>query len=582
MNASLCRRALVACTTLILACGDDASPKPEPDAAAEAGATDSGDHDRDASTIADSGSSAADGGDTDREDAATDAGMTKPQDASIGTTIPPDAGSVPAEWTCASALWGDAICDCGCGVRDYDCKQQSCTSLECVESGCDACYTAAHAYKACVPDPPADAWKCTTAEQLDDVCDCGCGAPDAACRGSGCSEPGCARSICGRRHDASGAILQDALPPTNGWRCTIQSWGGGDGCDCGCGAADPDCNPGYAQCSTPLCNAAECTICHDATGRVVPCDDAIQNWTCAPRHYGSGDGCDCGCGAADPDCGEQGCSALGCRDPACQRCTEVSYGPDQSVGCTPATGWTCNKEHYGTGDGCDCGCGIHDPDCGDITHGCTPSNCQQLDCEYCHAPGAFDPREDDDYIVCAPGWTCGDMTTPAWTGTECDCGCGKPDPDCRKADRLGCTGSGCKTEACEYCNASGSPRAQCSAAAWKSSGTCDFTLYGLDGLCDCGCGARDPDCGPELGCATPLCAAEGCDVCHGSGDNLNACLNWTCPKSAYADGARCDCGCGAPDPDCSLLGCSEPGCSDPACSPDGCHDPFGRTVACPE
>jgi hypothetical protein len=499
------------------------------------------------------------------------------KDASIGTTIPPDAGSVPAEWKCGSALWGDAICDCGCGVRDYDCKQQSCTSVECVESGCDACYTANYAYKACV----ADAWTCAPEEQIDDVCDCGCGGADPACHGSGCNEPGCSRSVCGRRHDKTGAVLQQDLPPTNGWRCAIQSWGGGDGCDCGCGAPDPDCDPGYAQCTTPLCNAAECTICHDVTGRAVPCDDAIKNWTCAPRHYGSGDGCDCGCGVADPDCAESGCTALGCRDAACTRCTETSYGPDQSVGCTPATGWTCNKEHYGTGDGCDCGCGIHDPDCGDTSHGCTQSNCQQLDCEYCHAPGAFDPREDDDYIVCAPGWTCGDITAPAWTGSECDCGCGKPDPDCRKADRLGCTGSGCKSEACEYCNATDSPRAQCSGLTWKTTGTCDFTIYGLDGLCDCGCGAPDPDCGADLGCATPLCAAEGCDVCHGSGDNLNACLSWTCAKSAYADGARCDCGCGAPDPDCSLLGCAEPGCSDPACSPDGCHDPFGRTVPCP-
>jgi hypothetical protein len=563
-------------TLVFVACGDDASKPAPADAAAESGAADAGSIREDASVATDSGPAADSGGSA--SDAAMDAAKMQPIDAS-GSTIPPDAGSVPAEWTCASALWGDTICDCGCGVRDYDCKQQSCTSLECVEVGCDACYTATHAYKECSPEQ-SDAWKCSAEQQIDDICDCGCGAADPACHGSGCSEPGCSRAACGQRHDATGANLDDALPPSNGWRCPIQSWGGGDGCDCGCGAPDPDCE-GYADCMTPLCNAAECVICHDASGRVVPCDNAIKNWTCDPQRYGSKDGCDCGCGVMDPDCAPQGCKDLGCRDAACQRCTIAIYGSDQLVGCTPASGWTCSAEHYATGDGCDCGCGIHDPDCGDITHGCATTDCQQVDCDYCHSPGAFDAREDDDYIICAPGWKCGTMTAPAWTDGACDCGCGKPDPACRKADRLGCTDSGCKTEACEYCNSNGDPRAQCTAQKWAGTGTCEISIYGLDGRCDCGCGAPDPDCGANLGCAAPFCTAEGCEVCHGSGDNLNACLTWTCPKSAYADGARCDCGCGAPDPDCSLLGCTEPGCSDPSCSPDGCHDPFGRTVTCP-
>ena len=56
--------------------------------------------------------------------------------------------------------------------------------------------------------------------------------------------------------------------------------------------------------------------------------------------------------------------------------------------------------------------------------------------------------------------------------------------------------------------------------------------------------------------------------------------------AAYDDGSVCDCGCGAFDPDCPTgEGCKEPGCSNrdsgglETC--DVCHDPDGRTVACP-
>ncbi len=562
---------------LIMACGDDAG---KPSERADAGG-DGGRDERDASDDASASprDAAADSGRS-SDDAGLDAGQVL--DGANGSTTPPSAGEVPSEWSCGSAFWGDAICDCGCGVRDFDCTRASCSELECVEVGCDACYTVSHAYKACEPAPLPDAWACSTMEQLDDVCDCGCGAIDEACRGSGCREPGCSRDACGRRHDAAGNVLTDARPPSNGWRCANETWGAGDGCDCGCGAPDPDCQPGLG-CSGAQCNASECQICHDDTGRVVPCNDALVAWTCDPQRFGSGDGCDCGCGVADPDCAEAGCTTYGCRENSCQRCTDAAYGNDALVGCAPA-GWTCNLRHYGTGDGCDCGCGIADPDCG-AAIGCSDKSCQHASCDYCHGNVGVGAREDDDYVLCDPpgddpGWTCGSTTDPAWADDSCDCGCGKPDPACRKANRLGCSESACKTEACEYCNASGEARSACS-IRWLDGPTCDIRYYGLDGRCDCGCGARDPDCAPDRGCALPFCAAEGCDVCHGSGENLIACATWTCPAEAYADGARCDCGCGAPDPDCSMLGCVEPGCSDPACSPDGCHDPFGRTVACP-
>ncbi|HKP59925.1 MAG TPA: hypothetical protein VJV78_24540 [Polyangiales bacterium] len=562
-----------------MACGDDAPPT---DAGTGAGGRDADVADSGSIKHPAAGSGGRSGGGGAGSGGAGTGGVGGMSGGRAGRTAPEPDQTIPLPpdaWKCADKLWGDTICDCGCGVRDFDCKQANCTTLECVASGCEACYTADSAYKQCLPDGDPSLWKCSMAEQLDDVCDCGCGLIDPACHGSGCVEPGCNRNACGRRHDRDGAVLSDALPPVNGWRCPIRSWGGGDGCDCGCGAKDPDCDPGFAQCTGPNCNAGECQICHDRTGRTVPCSDALKDWTCDPLAFGSGDGCDCGCGVADPDCEETGCTSHGCRDAACKRCTDSDYSKDQLLGCTPDSGWTCHDAHYGTGDGCDCGCGVHDPDCGEADQGCTGPNCQNDRCDYCHS-GSGDPHADNNYILCSPGWTCGSATDPAWSGDECDCGCGKPDPDCRKAERLGCTDSGCKTQACEYCNGSGQARATCQGLSWRDTPTCDIAIYGRDGLCDCGCGAIDPDCG-DKGCAAPSCAAEGCEVCHGSGDNLTACLTWHCAKEAYADGARCDCGCGAPDPDCSLLGCIEPGCGDPACSDDGCHDPFGRVVACP-
>jgi hypothetical protein len=43
-------------------------------------------------------------------------------------------------------------------------------------------------------------------------------------------------------------------------------------------------------------------------------------WTCDVDSYGTDDGCDCGCGALDPDCAGQGCKEPGCMTEACEAC----------------------------------------------------------------------------------------------------------------------------------------------------------------------------------------------------------------------------------------------------------------------
>jgi hypothetical protein len=135
---------------------------------------------------------------------------------------------------------------------------------------------------------------------------------------------------------------------------------------------------------------------------------------------------------------------------------------------------------------------------------------------------------------------------------------------------------------CEFCNESGSPRTACSQDWENDNGpdgsACDTEFYALDGLCDCGCGVRDPDCPKDEGCTDKGCHAAGCEVCH-AGTQTVPCLTWRCDAELNGSGDECDCGCGAPDPDCGSGGCVEPGCGEAAC--ETCHDPDGREVACP-
>lgn len=48
--------------------------------------------------------------------------------------------------------------------------------------------------------------------------------------------------------------------------------------------------------------------------------DLPASWVCNPYYYGVGDGCDCGCGAIDPDCGDGGCAEDGCFEETCEYC----------------------------------------------------------------------------------------------------------------------------------------------------------------------------------------------------------------------------------------------------------------------
>ena len=201
-----------------------------------------------------------------------------------------------------------------------------------------------------------------------------------------------------------------------------------------------------------------------------------------------------------------------------------------------------------------------------------------------------------------------DTVGPGDDGTgpddEVDVG-GKPDtgcvPDCgtRTCGPDGCGGS------CGAC----------------SEGVC------LDGTC-CVAACQGKTCGPDgcggaCGtCAEGVCLAGTCCVADcwgrecgpdGCGGSCGACANgkdcegglcggglgdWYCPEYSYADGYRCDCECGAYDPDCDdpfapVSGCYGsgsacdatghcgpclPSCGSNECGPDGCGGSCGACV----
>jgi hypothetical protein len=79
------------------------------------------------------------------------------------------------------------------------------------------------------------------------------------------------------------ASLQD-------WTCSNDWYGTEDGCDCGCGVIDPDCNGDYSRyaCDYTWCDLGDVYsnlnhVCHEDAVRIMPVGDSITSG----MHYGS-------------------------------------------------------------------------------------------------------------------------------------------------------------------------------------------------------------------------------------------------------------------------------------------------------
>jgi len=115
---------------------------------------------------------------------------------------------------------------------------------------------------------------------------------------------------------ASGTATNPLPRAPLGWVCPASFYfASPDGfCDCGCGLTDVDCPSG-----TLFCNgidqpgaAYQCSsnLCRRTSGSVtIP-----QNWQCSMDFYSATDGCDCECGAHDPDCDVPGQTVFNCNN----------------------------------------------------------------------------------------------------------------------------------------------------------------------------------------------------------------------------------------------------------------------------
>eukprot|EP00492_Amphilonche_elongata_P003380 TRINITY_DN36_c0_g1_i3.p1 TRINITY_DN36_c0_g1~~TRINITY_DN36_c0_g1_i3.p1 ORF type:complete len:520 (+),score=118.50 TRINITY_DN36_c0_g1_i3:41-1561(+) len=88
-----------------------------------------------------------------------------------------------------------------------------------------------------------------------------------------------------------------------------------------------------------------------------------DGWICLAAYYGTGDGCDCACGVIDPDCESSYTDIWNCPDEhhTCDVDTALCVDPDGYE--AASWNWNCNTDWFNADDGCDCECGNVDPDC---------------------------------------------------------------------------------------------------------------------------------------------------------------------------------------------------------------------------
>eukprot|EP00976_Prorocentrum_cordatum_P106120 1194387-Prorocentrum_minimum.AAC.1 len=164
----------------------------------------------------------------------------------------------------------------------------------------------------------------------------------------------------------SNACINPAPPLA--WTCSPEFYAAQDGqCDCNCGTYDPDCDATGATVrgcesfvtdqlaiSPDEIKATLSPTCIPETGTCgfeVPSD-----WQCDPILYGTDDGCDCECGAYDPDCSKLQFASAGGRLHGCNgMCESTCAG--RSCDDWKRSGYKCRDLEllYGCDcSGCDC------------------------------------------------------------------------------------------------------------------------------------------------------------------------------------------------------------------------------------
>eukprot|EP00727_Mastigamoeba_balamuthi_P010329 m51a1_g5919 putative protein kinase domain containing protein (1564) ;mRNA; f:47322-56625 len=229
------------------------------------------------------------------------------------------------------------------------------------------------------------------------TCDCMCGAWDPDCSAA---SAGPVSPACNETGSVCSPFGLCTNPRWDSDRCDPKSYGSGDGCQCGCGGLlDPDCRSSSAA-GEWYPRALNCP-------GVARCSDSgqcVQAWSpsaCPPGLFGDGAVCNCMCQSGthvlDPDC--TGPAVL---PSDCGSGSSCLQGSCRSV----PQSWTCSVSQYGSGDGCHCNCGAYDP-------GCQDNDTEQSSDECDGGDGCTD------HCTCAAGWI---PSTPR--GSRCIPKCG--------------------------------------------------------------------------------------------------------------------------------------------------------------
>jgi hypothetical protein len=152
-----------------------------------------------------------------------------------------------------------------------------------------------------------------------------------------CDASRCADGVCDFDEDAASCPADREGPtpmdPPSDWTCPSGWWDAREGYDCACGAPDPDCD----VLGQRVFGCDDGQIC----GAVGECVAGEGTWFCPDSYYGTGDGCDCECGAYDPDCDDPSQEVLNCPEGyACGvggRCVDGPSGPSSSGSCATST-----------------------------------------------------------------------------------------------------------------------------------------------------------------------------------------------------------------------------------------------------